>query len=171
MCFGVSFFLKERRVADRVSIPRKKNTKQTDQSHILSLLCFQANPWIFFTAVSYQLRMYLAWDIYSCTSVQKGGISGMPECLEHTSVVTQLAREARENKDNLSVLWLDLANAYGSIPHKLVQLTLTKHHIPAESKTSSLITTAAPGSGSLQEHFHQASKMRRLASLEGALSL
>ncbi len=45
-------------------------------------------------------------------------------------MVTQLIREARENKGNLSVLWLDLANAYGSIPHKLVELTLTKHHIP-----------------------------------------
>lgn len=55
----------------------------------------------------------------------------MPGCLEHTGVVTQLIREARENKGNLSVLWLNLANAYGSIPHKLVQLTLTKHHVPS----------------------------------------
>ncbi|KAK0141325.1 hypothetical protein N1851_021654 [Merluccius polli] len=39
----------------------------------------------------------------------------MPGCLEHTGVVTQLIREARENKGNLS----------------LVQLTLTKHHIPS----------------------------------------
>ncbi len=54
----------------------------------------------------------------------------MPGCLEHTGVVTQLIREARENKGNLSVPWLDLANAYGSISHKLVQLTLTKHHVP-----------------------------------------
>ena len=28
------------------------------------------------------------------------------------------------------MLWLDLANAYGSIPHKLVEVTLCKHHIP-----------------------------------------
>ncbi|KAK0142995.1 hypothetical protein N1851_018893 [Merluccius polli] len=35
---------------------------------------------------------------------------------------------------NLSVLWLDLANAYGSIPHTLVQLTLTKHHVPSRCR-------------------------------------
>lgn len=28
------------------------------------------------------------------------------------------------------MLWLDLANAYSSIPHKLVQTTMTKHHVP-----------------------------------------
>jgi len=28
------------------------------------------------------------------------------------------------------VLWLDLANAYGSIPHKLVQEALNRYRIP-----------------------------------------
>ena len=33
--------------------------------------------------------------------------------LKHTGVVTQLIRKARgENKGNLTVLWLDLPNAY-----------------------------------------------------------
>lgn len=35
------------------------------------------------------------------------------------------------------MLWLDLANAYGSIPHKLVELALHRHHVP--SKVSHLI--------------------------------
>lgn len=77
------------------------------------------------------MNAYLAKNTYIDTSVQKGGISVMPGCLEHTGIVTQLIREARNNKGNLSVLWLDLANAYGSIPHKLVQLTLTKYHVPS----------------------------------------
>lgn len=47
--------------------------------------------------------------------------------MEHTGVVTQLIWEARENKGNLSVLWLDLANVFGSIPHKCIQLTLKLH--------------------------------------------
>ncbi|KAJ3593117.1 hypothetical protein NHX12_005454 [Muraenolepis orangiensis] len=77
---------------------------------------------------------YLAENTYIDTSVQKGGISGMPGCLEHTGVVTQLIREARENMDNLSVLWFDLENAFGSITHKLVQFTLTKHHVPSRCR-------------------------------------
>lgn len=45
-------------------------------------------------------------------------------CLEHTGVVMQLIREAREGKEDLTVLWLNLANAYSCIPHKLVELAL-----------------------------------------------
>eukprot|EP00064_Thunnus_orientalis_P013279 superscaffoldBa00002137_g13316 len=76
-------------------------------------------------------KVVLQWsNNYIDASVQKGGISGVPGCLEHTGVVTQLIREARENKGDLTVLWLDLANAYGSIPHKMVKTTMTKHHVP-----------------------------------------
>ena len=46
-------------------------------------------------------------------------------------MVTQLLREARESKGDLVVLWLDLANAYGSVPHQLVLKTLERHHVPA----------------------------------------
>ncbi|KAJ3582934.1 hypothetical protein NHX12_000088, partial [Muraenolepis orangiensis] len=46
----------------------------------------------------------------------------------------RLIREARENKGNLSVLWLDLENAFRPIPHKLVQFTLTKHHVPSRCR-------------------------------------
>ena len=48
----------------------------------------------------------------------------MPGCLEHTEVLSQLLREARRSKRDLAVVWLDLANAYGSIPHKLVHEAL-----------------------------------------------
>lgn len=58
------------------------------------------------------------------TSIQKGGVPGVPGCLEDTGVVTQLLREAREGKGELTALCLDLANAYGSISHKLVELAL-----------------------------------------------
>lgn len=47
-------------------------------------------------------------------------------------MVTQLIREARENKGDLAVLWLDLTNAYGSIPHKLVKEALNRHYIPKQ---------------------------------------
>ncbi|KAJ3605309.1 hypothetical protein NHX12_027358 [Muraenolepis orangiensis] len=110
----------------------EENSTQLDQFRIISLLCVEAK--VFFSAVSKRLCTYLAENTYIDSSVQKGGISGMPGCLEHTGVVTQLIREARENKGNLSVLWLDLENAFGSIPHKLVQFTLTKHHVPSRCR-------------------------------------
>lgn len=62
----------------------------------------------------------------------------MPGCLEHTGVLTQMIRDAREKKSDLTVLWLDHANAYGSIPHKLVEEALKRHHVP--SSISGLIS-------------------------------
>ncbi|XP_063054019.1 uncharacterized protein LOC134448252 [Engraulis encrasicolus] len=120
------------RMAEGVWIPKEENSTQLDQFRIISLLCIESK--IFFSAISRRLCTYLARNTYVDTSVQKGGISGMPGCVEHTGVVTQLIREARENKGNLSVLWLDLANAFGSIPHQLVQLTLVKHHVPSRCR-------------------------------------
>lgn len=75
---------------------------------------------------------FLLKNAYIDTSVQKGGIPGVSGC--HTGVVTQLIREAREGKGDLVVLWLDLANAYGSIPHKLVETALDRHHVPRKNK-------------------------------------
>lgn len=45
-------------------------------------------------------------------------------CLEHTGVVIQLIRKALEGKGDLTVLWLDLAYAYLSIPHRVWHIRL-----------------------------------------------
>ena len=118
------------RVAEGVWIPKEENSTQQDQFRIISLLRVEGK--IFLSTVSKPLCTYLEQNTYIDTSVQKGGVSGIPGCLEHNRVVTQLIREARETKGNLPVLWLDLENAFGSIPQKLVHLTLTKHHVPSK---------------------------------------
>lgn len=41
-------------------------------------------------------------------------------------VVTPVIREVR--------LWWDLTNAFSSIPHVLVEVTLEKHHVPLKVK-------------------------------------
>ncbi len=65
---------------------------------------------------------------------RRGGFLELPAAWKHTGVVTQLIREAHENRGDLVVLWLDLANAYGSTPHKLVELALHLHHVPCKIK-------------------------------------
>jgi len=63
---------------------------------------------VFSATVSRPLTDYLLRKSYIDTSVQKGGISKVPGCLEHTGIVTQLIREAHEYKGDLVVLWLGL---------------------------------------------------------------
>ena len=50
----------------------------------------------------------------TCISVKKVDIPGLSSYVEHTHVLTQLLHEARINRKDLTVVWLDLANAYGS---------------------------------------------------------
>ncbi|XP_067280778.1 uncharacterized protein [Pseudorasbora parva] len=114
--------------SEGVWIPKEEESKTIDQFRNISLLSVEGK--IFFSIVARRLTDYLLRNSYIDTSVQKGGIPKVPGCLEHTGVVTQLIREARENKGDLVVLWLDLTNAYGSIPHKLVEEALGRHHIP-----------------------------------------
>lgn len=72
---------------------------------------------IVFRIVARHLANFLLNKNYINTSVQKGGMPGVPGSLEHTGVVTQLLWEAWDDNRDLTVLYLDLANVYGSIPH------------------------------------------------------
>ena len=120
------------RYAEGVWIPKEDKSSTLSQFRTISLLSVEGK--IFFSILARRLTAYLLKNSYIDTSVQKGGIPNMPGCLEHTGVVTQLIREAKENKGNLVVVWLDLANAYGSVPHKLVDEALTRYHVPEHVK-------------------------------------
>ena len=75
---------------------------------------------------------YLLANKFVNTSSQKGGIQGFSGCVEHTSALRQMIQEAKANKSNLTIVWLDLANAYGSIPHKVIRKAMTLHHLPVK---------------------------------------
>ena len=49
-------------------------------------------------------------------------------CIEHASIVW----EAKKTKGNLNVVWVDLANAYGSLPHELLMKAMDFVYIPDE---------------------------------------
>eukprot|EP00064_Thunnus_orientalis_P012462 superscaffoldBa00001914_g12497 len=112
-------------VAERFGV--KEDPTNISQFRIISLLSVEGR--IFFSIVAKRLVDFLLKNHYIDTSVRKVGISGVPGCLECTRVVTQLLRDAKENRVDLMVLWLDPANTYGSMPHKLVQEMLKRHHM------------------------------------------
>ena len=72
--------------------------------------------------------------------MQKGGIPNVSGCIEHTTaILSQLIKEAKKEKKNLVVTWLDIANAYGSIPHSVIHAALEAAHVP--QKTRDLIAS------------------------------
>ena len=89
------------RFAEGVWIPKEEDSRKIDQFRMISQLSVEGE--IFFSIVARCLSDFLSNNTYINTLVQKGVISGEPGCLEHTGVVTQLIREARDNKGDLAV--------------------------------------------------------------------
>jgi hypothetical protein len=85
---------------------------------------------IFFGLKADRLLNFLLTNGYIDTSLKKGGVPGMSGCLEHMGILSQLIREAKSEKKNLVITWLDIANAYGSVPHNFIQIALRRANVP-----------------------------------------
>ena len=116
------------REAEGVFIPKEEGAKEVKDFRTISLLNVEGK--IFFALKADRLLKYALANQYIDTTVQKGGVPDISGCLEHTSVISQMIREAKAGKKDLVVTWLDLANAYGSIPHHLIMEALKNTHVP-----------------------------------------
>ena len=56
----------------------------------------------------------------------------VPGCTEHHLKLSSILAEAREKHKSLAICWLDLANAYGSVHHPLIQFSLRHYHAPPQ---------------------------------------
>ena len=50
-----------------------------------------------------------------------------PGCWEHMSMVSSALKEACSTRSSLENIWLDIVNAYGSIPHRLLFFALERY--------------------------------------------
>lgn len=66
---------------------------------------------------------------YLDRSIQKAFMSATPGCTEHHSKLATILSEARRS---LAVEWLDLANAYGTVHHSLIQFSLKHYQVPPQ---------------------------------------
>lgn len=114
--------------AEGVYIPKEKDSRDISQFRPISLLNVEGK--IFFTALATRLTQYVIANHYVDKAIQKGGVPGVPGCIEHTTMIWEAIQRARKNQLSLYVVWLDLANAYGSVPHQLLWKTLEAHHVP-----------------------------------------
>ena len=88
---------------------------------------------LWWAMVAQRFYDYLITDNkYINTDLQKGSIKSMSGCWEHTAMSWSALQDARQRKRSLVLLWLDLANAYGSVPHQLIFFALRRYHVPAE---------------------------------------
>ena len=53
----------------------------------------------------------------------------VPGCWEHISMVCAALKEAKSKNLSLATICFDIANAYGSIPHKLIIFALHRYGV------------------------------------------
>ena len=117
-------------MAEGIFIPKEDGATLVEKFRTVSLLNVEGK--LYFALRADRLVTYTLANKYIDTSIQKGGVPGISGCMEHTAILSQLIREAKAEKKGLVVVWLDIANAYGSIPHSLIQLALRRAHVPED---------------------------------------
>ena len=73
---------------------------------------------------------YMLGNNYLDRSVQKAFMTATPRCTGHHSKLGAILCEARKRHRSVTVAWLDLANAYGSVHHSLIKFSLNHYHAP-----------------------------------------
>ena len=119
------------RVAEGFFLPKvdKPNVEDLGDFRTISLMNVEAK--LFWCMVSSRLYNYLILSNNIIdTSMQKGSIQKMAGVWEHTAMVWEGLKDARKRRKSVVVLWLDLANAYGSVPHKLIEFALRRYRVP-----------------------------------------
>ena len=53
----------------------------------------------------------------------------VPGCWEHMSLVWDELQNSKLNESNITAVWLDIANAYGSVPHQLIYAALERYGV------------------------------------------
>ena len=52
---------------------------------------------------------------------QKAFLKAVNGCTEHVQVLSEIFQDAKQKRKTVHVSWYDLSDAYGSIPHQLIE--------------------------------------------------
>ena len=118
--------------AEGIYLPKEAEAELISQFRPISILNVDGK--IYMGILAKRTVTYLQTNGYVNESVQKAGIPGIPGCAEHAFSIWDAIQDAKRNKGDLNVVWLDLANAYGSVPHGLLMKAMDFFYIPEKIK-------------------------------------
>jgi len=98
---------------------------------------------IYFSALAKRLTRLLLDNGFINTSVQNAGVLGLPGCWKHLSMIWSAIQGAKSGKHDLEVVWLDLSNRYGSVPHSAIECATRHYWLPDRLKNI------------VQEYYHE----------------
>ena len=86
---------------------------------------------VFHKIISSRLEKYLRENNVINTSIQKDFITSLPGVYEHIYSLSAILQDATSTKKPLMITFLDLKNAFGSVPHQLLFDMLRAVKVPS----------------------------------------
>ena len=120
--YGITGLIFKSGPNDEVSNYRPVTMTNTDGKILLSILATRS-------------LSYMKVNGYYDLGIQKGFINDMAGCAEHTTMLSELLRNAKQTNRQITVCWTDLENAFGSLRHDLIQFALDWYHFPIEFRS------------------------------------
>jgi hypothetical protein len=111
-------------------LDKGKGCDRPDEMRPITVL--NAEGRIFFSVCQQRMADYMVRNRYINNSVQKAFLPEMAGCIEHGTLWAEMMRDAKRKQRSLCMIWLDLANAYGSVRHSLALFAMEWYHIPQE---------------------------------------
>jgi len=77
-------------------------------------------------------RRLASWAIHhgKISSAQKGFLP-VDGCMEHSFLMESVLADAKRRRKDVQILWVDLKNAFGSVPHALLWRSMRQLGVPA----------------------------------------
>ena len=88
-------------------------------------ICLQLTLYKLYSAIIARRIASWAMEANAFSPAQKGFLA-YDGCAEHNFLLRSVMVEARRNKRNLLLAWLDLKDAFGSVPHDLILLLMKR---------------------------------------------
>ena len=109
-------------------IQKKGDPKDPSNFRMIALSGCIGNT--FHLLLNQRLTSYLISNKLIDPSMQKAFLPGINGCIEHNLVMEEVIRDAKKKKRTAHVTFFDLEDAFGSVPHSLIEETLKRNFIP-----------------------------------------
>ena len=133
-----------------------KSGSNEEISHVRLVTITDTDGKILLPVLASRSLSYMKANGYYDLAIRKGFISDVVGCAEHTTMLSELLKHARETSRPITVCWTDVENAFGSLKHDFIQFALDWHHLPEELRPfvystmrAYILTPQAPGKGGI----------------------
>ena len=118
------------RIAKLAFAAKADSADENNIAHFRDIALLNVEGKLFFSLVSQRLTHHIVHrNRFLNTSIQKGCMEGIPGCWEHMASLWDTLKDARSNSKTVATAWLDIASAYGSIPHRLIFFALERYGV------------------------------------------